>query len=214
MSNHYDILFEEVNIGPVTAPNRFYAVPHATGHGWNQPNGALALRKMKAEGGWGVVAMSITEIAPDSDLANHPMEKLWDDSDIPAHARLVERIHHHGSLAAVELGHGGMRARNFTTGLPVIGPSVGSIIAPEIPVSAKAMTKNDIKVFRKSHRMAARRAKKAGYDIIYAYAAHNISLLFEILILYWTNLKYTNFFLQNYLIVLKICKKQEQIYQV
>jgi hypothetical protein len=25
----YDILFEPVKIGPVTAPNRFYAVPHA-----------------------------------------------------------------------------------------------------------------------------------------------------------------------------------------
>ena len=62
MSSNYDILFEKVKIGPVTAPNRFFAVPHATGHGWNQPNGAIALRKMKAEGGWGTVAVQITEI--------------------------------------------------------------------------------------------------------------------------------------------------------
>lgn len=27
----YDLLFEPVNIGPVTAPNRFFAAPHATG---------------------------------------------------------------------------------------------------------------------------------------------------------------------------------------
>jgi hypothetical protein len=27
----FDILFEPVRIGPVTAPNRFYAVPHASG---------------------------------------------------------------------------------------------------------------------------------------------------------------------------------------
>ena len=39
----YDILFEPVKIGPVTAPNRFYAVPHATGHGYLQPNGSIAL---------------------------------------------------------------------------------------------------------------------------------------------------------------------------
>ena len=64
----FGVLFEPVRIGPVTAPNRFFAVPHATGHGWNQPNGAIALRAMKAEGGWGTVAVQITEISPDSDM--------------------------------------------------------------------------------------------------------------------------------------------------
>ena len=44
----YDILFEPVKIGPVTAPNRFYAVPHATGHGWHEPNGSIALRATDA----------------------------------------------------------------------------------------------------------------------------------------------------------------------
>lgn len=121
--SRYSVLFEPVKIGPVTAPNRFYAVPHATGHGWNQPHGAIALRAMKAEGGWGTVAMQMTEIAPDTDMANHPMERIWDDSDIPRHRAQVEAIKEHGSLAAIELAHGGMRARNITTGTSAIGPS-------------------------------------------------------------------------------------------
>ena len=83
----YDVLFEPVQIGPKTAPNRFYAVPHATGHGWNQPNGEIALRAMKAEGGWGTVAVQMTEIGPDADMGNHPMQRLWDDTDIPRHAK-------------------------------------------------------------------------------------------------------------------------------
>ena len=29
----YDILFEPLKIGPVTAPNRFYQVPHCNGMG-------------------------------------------------------------------------------------------------------------------------------------------------------------------------------------
>ena len=49
----YDILFEPVKIGPVTAPNRFYQVPHCTGLGWLRPRMVAALRGMKAEGGWG-----------------------------------------------------------------------------------------------------------------------------------------------------------------
>lgn len=51
----YDILFEPVEIGPVTARNRFYQVPHCTGLGWLRPRMLAALRGVKAEGGWGVV---------------------------------------------------------------------------------------------------------------------------------------------------------------
>ncbi len=177
MSSPYEILFEPVKIGPVTAPNRFYAVPHATGHGWNQPNGAMALRTMKAEGGWGTVAVQISEISADTDMANHPMERIWDDSDIPRHAAQVDAIKRHGSLAAIELGHGGMRARNMTSGLPVLGPSAYPVLRPEVPVQAKAMSLADIHAFRESHKAAARRAVQAGYDILYVYAAHDISLL-------------------------------------
>ncbi len=177
MNNSFDILFEPIAIGPVTAPNRFFAVPHATGHGWNQPSGAIALRGMKAEGGWGTVAVQITEISPDTDMANHPMERIWDDGDIPRHAAQVEAIKKHGSLAAIELGHGGMRARNITSGEPVLGPSALPVLRPEVPIQAMAMNLNDIALFREKHKAAAIRAKRAGYDILYVYAAHDLSLL-------------------------------------
>ncbi|MBX2884754.1 MAG: FAD-dependent oxidoreductase [Granulosicoccus sp.] len=176
-ADRYAVLFEPVRIGPVTAPNRFYAVPHATGHGWNQPRGAIALRAMKAEGGWGTVATQMTEIAPDSDMGSHPMDRIWDDGDVPRHALQVDEVKKHGSLAAIELAHGGMRSRNLTTGHPVIGPSSLPILRPEIPGQSKAMDKADIAAFRNSHKAAATRAKLAGYDILYVYAAHDLSLL-------------------------------------
>lgn len=34
----YDILFEPVKIGPVTAKNRFYQVPHCNGGGYRDPS--------------------------------------------------------------------------------------------------------------------------------------------------------------------------------
>ena len=34
VDKRYKILFEPVDIGPVTAKNRFYQVPHCTGMGW------------------------------------------------------------------------------------------------------------------------------------------------------------------------------------
>jgi len=176
-TSKYDILFEPVKIGPVTAPNRFYAAPHATGHGWAQPMGAIALRAMKAEGGWGTVTTQMSEIGPDADMANHPMERIWDDGDIARHAQQVDAIKQHGSLAAIELAHGGMRARNMTTGRTVIGPSHLPVLRPEVPVQARAMDKRDIKAFRDAHKLAATRAGQAGYDILYVYAAHDLSLL-------------------------------------
>ena len=47
----YDILFEPVRIGPVTAKNRFYQVPHCSGMGFTLPRTAAHMRGMKAEGG-------------------------------------------------------------------------------------------------------------------------------------------------------------------
>ena len=68
MSSRYDILFQPIKIGPVTAPNRFYQVPHCNGFGWRMPKSMAAMRGMKAEGGWGVVCTEETEIHYTSDL--------------------------------------------------------------------------------------------------------------------------------------------------
>jgi len=52
-NSRYAPLFESVRIGPVTAPNRLYQVPHCTGMGHGLPQTLVAIRGMKAEGGWG-----------------------------------------------------------------------------------------------------------------------------------------------------------------
>ena len=177
----YDILFEPVKIGPITAPNRFFAVPHATGHSPLMPNGSVGMREMKAEGGWGMVAMQLAEIDPTSDISNLPMEKFWDDTDIKSHALMVERVKAHGALTAIELGHTGLRARNMDTGTPVLGPSSMRILKPQNPIQSKAMDKADIKAFRDSHKRAVQRAKEAGYDMVYVYAAHDAALIWHFL---------------------------------
>ncbi len=176
MTTSHPALFEPIRIGPVTAKNRFYAVPHATGHGHLQLQAAHAVREMKARGGWGVVASQIAEIDPTTDAASHPMDRIW-AGDVVKHAAQVASIKQHGALAAIELGHMGMRARNFTTGEPVWGPSALPILRPEIPLQAKAMDGDDIRAFRQSHRAAVARAIEADYDIVYVYAAHDLSLL-------------------------------------
>ena len=94
----FDILFEPVDIGPVTTPNRFYQVPHCTGMGYRRPQSVAALRGVKAEGGWGTVCTEYCSIHPSSDDLPHPFTSLWSQADIKAHALMTEKVHEFGSL--------------------------------------------------------------------------------------------------------------------
>ncbi len=172
MDPAHAILFEPVRIGPVTAPNRFYQTPHAAGLGWQRPQAGAALRGIKAEGGWGVVCTEYCSIHPSSDDSPFGFLTLWDDADIAPLALTAEAIHAHGSLAGIELWHGGSHASNRMTRLPGLAPSVQPAMF-HLPTTARAMDLSDIKAFRGWQRDAALRAKRAGFDIVYVYAGHD-----------------------------------------
>ncbi len=175
VSDRYAVLFEPVKIGPVTARNRFYQVPHCTGFGHLRPRGHAAMRGMKAEGGWAVVCTEETEIHPSSDLSPYSVQRLWDQRDIPALALMTEAVHQHGSLAGIQLAHNGHHAPNLFSRIPPLSPS-GQTIEDLYPRQARAMTRSDIRDLRKWHRNAVRNAKIAGFDIIYVYAGHHMTL--------------------------------------
>src|SRR5258705_13450069 len=171
----YDILFEPVRIGPVTARNRFYQVPHCTGIGWTQPETLARLRGIKAEGGWAVVSTEETEIHPSADCEPFHEGRLWDDRDIPAMPMIADAVHEHGALAAIEIMHHGASVANWGTRLAPMGPSHRPIIY-NYPVQARGMDKQDIRDLRQWHRDAALRSKQAGFDIVYVYATHDLSI--------------------------------------
>ena len=109
----YDILFEPVQIGPVTARNRFYQAPHCNGMGRTFPSSMAAMRGVKAEGGWAVVSTEQVDIHPNSDFTPATECRLWSDQDIPYLARMCDAVHEHGALASIELCHNGMKASNL-----------------------------------------------------------------------------------------------------
>jgi len=174
----YDVLFEPVAIGPVVARNRFYQVPHCNGMGHRDPSALAAMRAVKAEGGWAVVSTEEVEIHPSSELTPYVEGRLWDDADIPAHALVVEGIHRHGALAAIELVHSGMSAPNYHTRIPPMGPGHRALTrGSDAPIQARAMTAGDIADLRTWHRAAVTRSLEAGYDIVYVYAGHSLTTL-------------------------------------
>jgi dimethylamine/trimethylamine dehydrogenase len=174
----HDILFQPLTIGPVTAKNRFYQVPHCTGMGWRRPNALAAMRGVKAEGGWGVVNTEYCSIHPTSDNDSFAFASLWDQNDIRAHALMTDAVHAHGALAGVELWAGGGMIVNLGTRLPALGlrsrPQTDTKVFH--PGQTRRIDKQDIKNIRKWHRDAALRALEADFDIVYVYATHGYLL--------------------------------------
>jgi dimethylamine/trimethylamine dehydrogenase len=172
----YDVLFEPVQLGPVTARNRFFQVPHCNGMGHRDPTAHAHMRGVKAEGGWAVVCTEEVEFHPASDFGGFIEGRLWDDADLPAHQRLVDEVHKHGALAGIELVHSGMNSANLYGRTTPFGPTELPVMGYE-PAHVRRMRKEDIDDLRRRHRQAVARSLRAGYDVVYVYAAHGLTTL-------------------------------------
>ncbi len=120
---------------------------------------------MRAEGQFGLVMTCATSVQAtgkcwDGQLGIH------DDVYIPGHQRLTARIQSEGSLAVVQLHHGGMRCpEEFALGKPVC-PSDNA------KHNARAMSLEEVIALREAFIAAAVRAKRAGYDGVEIHGAH------------------------------------------
>ena len=153
MNPTYDILFEPVQIGPVTAPNRFYQTPHATGMGNMRPNSSAALRAIKAAGGWGVVCTEYCSIHPSADETPYAYLSLWDDEDLEQLALTCDAIHQQGALAGIELWHGGSHSNNRGTRLAPLAPTGCSTIFTGAGQQVREMDASDITELRRWQRL-------------------------------------------------------------
>ena len=98
--SRYDILFEPIRIGPVTARNRFYQVPHCNGMGYRDVSALAAMRGMKAEGGWGVVCTEQVEFHYSSDIT--PFIELTCVAGLAISARQDARVRQRSPRMQVE----------------------------------------------------------------------------------------------------------------
>lgn len=171
----YDVLFEPVKIGPKTARNQFYQVPHCNGMGRNYPASLAEMRGIKAKGGWAVVCTEEVEIHPSSDTAPYNEGRLWTDEDMPALALMAEKVQTHGSLAGIELVYQGAQGRGFYTRNMPLGVSCRPNES-HVPGHTRAMDKQDIADFRRWHRNAVKRSLACGFDLIYTYCGHDLTL--------------------------------------
>jgi dimethylamine/trimethylamine dehydrogenase len=168
----YDILFEPIQIGPKTLKNRFYQVPHCIGAGSEKPGMQAYHRGMKAEGGWGAVCTEYCSIHPESDDSARVSARIWDEGDVRNLSVMADRLHQFGALAGIELWYGGAHAPCLESRHAPRGPSqLASNLEPNI--FPRCMDKDDILTVQQMYVDAARRARDAGFDIVYVHGAHS-----------------------------------------
>ncbi len=176
-NSSYDILFEPLAIGPLTAKNRFYQVPHCNGGGYRDPSSVAAMRGIKAEGGWGVIFTEQTEMHQTSEITPFIELRLWDDADIPSLRRMSDAMKTHGALAGIQLAYSGINGPNlYTKEVPLAPTALPIRTFTNDPVQARAMDKGDIKNLRRWFVNAAKRSKLAGFDLICLYGAHGFGV--------------------------------------
>jgi dimethylamine/trimethylamine dehydrogenase len=163
--SRFDILFENVKIGALTAKNRFYQPPHCNGMGGLRPQAHAAMRGMKAEGGWAIVNTEHCSIHPTSDLMPEVLHTLWDDGDIPPLALMCDAVHDHGALAGIQLAYAAFYNSNKLTREVPMGPTARPVDG-HFPLQVRAMDHQDIRNLRAWMRAASKRASQAGFDII------------------------------------------------
>jgi 2,4-dienoyl-CoA reductase-like NADH-dependent reductase (Old Yellow Enzyme family) len=181
-------LFEPISIRDVTLKNRVVVAPmhqYAAEKGfatdWHLMNAGRF-----AAGGAGLVIMESTKVerrgcGTVGDLG------IWEDAHIPGLKRCVDFIRQHNSVAGIQLGHSGRKARRFRPwegGAPLKnGPDVwdwegwelvssSAMNNPATDPTPRALTREEIPQVIENWGQAARRAHEAGFEVLDLHMAH------------------------------------------
>lgn len=159
----------------VVSRNRIWLAPltnmqsHADG---SLSDDELRFLSMRATGGFGLVETCAAHVAQDG--------KAWpgelgvhDDAMIPGLTRLAAALRAGGALASVQLFHGGLRASEEVSGLPIWSASAYEEGVVTLP---RAGTEEDIAGAIEAFARAAERCAKAGFDAIELHGAHGYLL--------------------------------------
>ena len=172
-----NVLFSPVTIGGMEVPNRVVMPPMTTRLA--DPEGyvtdaLIAYYKARALGGVGLITV---EMGSPERVGRHRFRELgvYDDRFLPGLQRLVNALHDAGAVVSVQLGHGGSRARRAVSGETPIAPSriPTSVyeIEPETVVPSE-MSADRIEQTTLAFVEAARRAGRAGFDLVELHGAH------------------------------------------
>jgi 2,4-dienoyl-CoA reductase-like NADH-dependent reductase (Old Yellow Enzyme family) len=170
-------LFEPITIGGVRLRNRTLLPSMTTRLADDEgyvTDATVAYYLARAEGGVGLITV---EMASPEIAGKHRFRELgiYDDRFLPGLRRLVDALHGAGAAVSVQLGHGGSRARSVVSGTSPVAPSAVPTpvfeIEQELAVPETA-TEERLQQTIAAYVAAARRAQRAGFDVVELHGAH------------------------------------------
>lgn len=120
----------------------------------------------RAIAGVGLIIQEATAVEADGRLTNRDLG-IWTDEQANALSQMVDDLHYLGTQVGVQLGHGGRKAHDAID--PIAPSAIGYGADFREP---REMTLEDIERVKKAFVDAAKRADKAGYDMIELHGAH------------------------------------------
>ena len=169
-------LFESTSINGMKLGNRF--VRSATATGMATADGFITPRLVElianvARGGAALILPDYAPVLKDGITHNQQLG-MYRDEFIPGLAGMVDAVHTAGSKVVIQVVHGGAHSDPRFTGTLPMGPSAFPAAAGKLGPfpGCREMTENDINDVVEGFRLAAIRAKKAGFDGIQLHCAH------------------------------------------
>lgn len=120
----------------------------------------------RAIAGVGLIIQEATAIEPDGRLTNKDLG-IWTDAQGHSMSQMVADLHVLGAQVGIQLGHGGRKSIDAKD--PIAPSAIAYSSGYKKP---REMTQADIERIKEAFVAAARRADKAGYDMIELHGAH------------------------------------------
>ena len=184
------LLFTPLQLGPLAAPNRVAVAPmcqYSAIDGVPQPWHRQHLGGLMASGA-GVVVAEATGVAPEGRIT-HGCTGLWNDMQERVFADIVRDMKAVGAgLVGLQLAHAGRKAssqRPWEGGAPIPAgaaeapwQTVSAVATPHAPGwhAPAALDAGGIKGLCDAFAASARRAARAGFDLVELHAAHGYLL--------------------------------------
>ena len=175
----WEVVFEPIKIGNLTARNRVEAAPTVVGLAnadMSVSRELIEFHRVQAQGGAGIVTVGESAIDWDRALSQAAAVNLGREFVLPGLSDLAEAIKRGGALASIQLQHAGRQAvRDLIAGSP-IGPSgmFGKFSEDRRreAVEIEEMTPEMMDQVADNFAEAALRVKKAGFDMVMLHGGH------------------------------------------
>jgi len=172
----YELSMQPLTIKKITVPNRVVFPPIQTNYATETGEATerlTAFHESIARNRVGLSIVGATGISSTSRLGTHALS-LYEDNHVDAARQLFDAIRKTGSVAAVQINHGGRALSRKLAGGELVGPS--AIVSPAGRHTPRELATDEVQQIVDQFVHTAESAKIAGADLVEFHAAHSYLL--------------------------------------